>query len=331
MDLLLSPGDVAESVTVTAETATTRLETSDSSISTLMSPSQVADLPVVSRNPMELLALVNGVSSGGTTINTSQLSINGSRTLNTEVRVDGASMVASTSGIQSILPSQDALQEFRVSTSAYSAESGRTSGGTITAIIKSGTNQYHGSLYELFRNEAMDANNFFNNVRGLPRGADRYNQYGFAFGGPVWIPKLYHGRNKTFFFYNLDQTLNKFQSIPTNTVPSAAFKSGDFSSATIAVYDPTVKKPFPGNIIPVSRIDPVAMRVVNLEPLPNTPGTADPQNSRYINNYLYPQVLAQTRPNNTGKLDQAIGDRIRLFFSINSWATNAPTAQSCRT
>lgn len=279
---------------------------------------------------MQLLLLVNGIVSGGSgaSINTSQLSINGSRTLNSEVRVDGASVLENQNGIVSPLPSPDALQEFRVSTSAYSAESGRSSGGTVTAIIKSGTNLYHGSLYELFRNEDMDADNFFNNVRGLPRGADRYNQYGGAFGGPVWIPKIYNGRNKTFFFYNLDQTLSKAQSIPTNSVPSAAFKSGDFSSATILVYDPTTKKPFPGNIIPVSRIDPVAAKVMSLVPLPNTPGTYDPQNSRYINNFIYPQVLSVTDPKNTGKLDQAIGDRIRLFFSINSWATNSPTAAS---
>jgi hypothetical protein len=217
---------------------------------------------------MQLLTLVNGISSSGTTINTSQLSINGSRTLNTEIRLDGVSMLNNESGIPGIMPSQDALEEFRVSTSAYSAEAGRSSGGTVTAIIKSGTNHYHGSLYELFRNEAMDANNFFNNVRGLPTGADRYDQYGFAFGGPLWLPRLYNGRNRTFFFYNLDQTLNKYQSITTNSVPSAAFKSGDFSSATIAVNDPTTKTPFSGNIIPSSRLDPVALRVMSLTPLP---------------------------------------------------------------
>ena len=112
---------------------------------------------------MQLMLLVNGVSTGGaaTGINTSEMSINGSRSLNTEVLLDGMSVTTNTTGQLGQLPSPDALQEFRVMTSAYSAESGRTAGGMITMVVKSGTNLYHGGLDQLFRNEDMEANNFF--------------------------------------------------------------------------------------------------------------------------------------------------------------------------
>ena len=326
VDLRLSPGETTQSITVTAEVVGAHMDTNTSSVSTLITPSDVTDIPLPTRDPMNLLTLVAGVSTGGTggAVNTSMLSINGSRTLNTEVRLDGTSVLESNAGIVSPLPSPDALQEFRIQTSAYSAESGRTSGGTVTAMVKSGTNVLHGSGYELFRNELMDANQFFNNNRSIPRQADHYNQFGAALGGPIIIPKIYNGRNKTFFFYNIDQTIAESSSTPTNSVPSAAFKSGDFSSASIAVYDPLSNTPFPGNVIPSTRLDPVAMKVMSLVPLPNTGGTPDPQNSRSINNYVYPQKLLATDPKNTGKIDQTIGERIRMFGSVNSWATNSP-------
>jgi hypothetical protein len=328
VNLQMNPGEVTESITVTAESATTQLETSNSSISTLISPSEVDDLPLPSRDPMQLMLLVNGVSSGGsaTGINTSQMSINGSRSLNTEVLVDGVSVLSNSTGQISPLPSQDAMQEFRVSTSAYSAESGRTSGGTISMVVKSGTNLFHGGLYELFRNEDLNANNFFNNNRSIARPPDRYNQFGGTIGGPVWIPKLYNGRNRTFFFFNLDQTVQRVSSIPTNTVPTTAFKQGDFSSAAILVYDPLSSTPFPKNVIPANRINSAAAKVMSFLPDPNSPGTPDPLNSRYINNNINPQVLSNTSPKYTGRMDESLGARDRLFGTITSWAANAPNA-----
>jgi hypothetical protein len=254
------------------------LESSDSSISTLISPAEGNDLPLPSRDPMQLMLLVNGVSTGGaaTGINTSQMSINGNRSLNTAVLLDGVSVTTNTTGQLGQLPSPDALEVFRVMTSAYSAERGRISGGTISVMVKSGTNRFHGGLYELLRNEDSNANNFFNNNRSIARPPDRYNQFGGPIGGPVWIPRVYNGHDRTFFFLNYDQTVQRVSSIPTNIVPSTAFKQGDFSSASIPVYDPRSAAPFPDNIIPSSRIDAAAAKVMNLLPAANSPGLPTP-------------------------------------------------------
>ena len=125
--------------------------------------------------------------------------MNGSRTLNSEFAVDGVSVVSgSTGGVQRV-PSTEAIGEFRVQTSGYTAEYGRTSGGYVSLITDSGTNLFHGSLYEYFRNEKLNANDYFRNLRGQRRPVDRYNQFGGKLGGPVLIPKLYDGRDKTFF------------------------------------------------------------------------------------------------------------------------------------
>ena len=165
-------------------------------------------------------------------------------------------------------------------------------------------------------------------MRGIPRTPDRYNQFGGTIGGPIWIPKVYNGRNKTFFFYNFDQTLQHTPSIVTQTVPAATFKSGDFSASPIAVLDPRSGTPFPNNVIPNDRINPAAAKVMSLLPLPNASGTADPQNSRSINNWIFPQTLVVTAPRNTARVDHSAGDKLRLFGSINSWATNNANAAS---
>jgi len=328
VNIVMAVGQISESITV-SDKAAARLETDNSSISTLITPSQVTDLPIPNRNITNLLALVGGVAHGGasTNVNTSQLSFNGSRTLNTEATLDGVSVIEAATGQIVVLPSPDALQEFRVLTSGYSAEYGRTSGATISLITKAGTNSFHGAVYELFRNEVLNANNYFNNARLLPRPQDRYNQFGGAIGGPVILPKLYNGKNRTFFFLNSENTIQTSPSTPSQTVPSAAFRSGDFSASPVLVYDPVTRTPFPGNKIPLSRIDPAASKILALVPLQNTTGTADPQNSRFINNYVNPQVLGASYPKNTGRLDHAVNDRFRLYSSLHEWATNQPSAQ----
>jgi len=174
INVTLQPGAVAESITVSGETAG-QLATDSSSISNVITMSQVQDLPLPSRNILNLLSLTAGISSGGdaTGINASQLSINGSRTLNSEFTVDGVSVVSGSTGGVQTLPPADAIREVKVLTSAYSAEYGRTSGGTVTLVINSGTDLYHGGAYEYFRNEDLNANNYFNNVRGQKRPQDR--------------------------------------------------------------------------------------------------------------------------------------------------------------
>ena len=205
INVTLQPGAVSESITVAGDTAG-QLATDSSSIGNVITMSQVQDLPLPSRNILNLLSLTAGVSSGGdaTGINASQLSINGSRTLNSEFTVDGVSVVSGSTGGVQTLPPADAIREVKVLTSAYSAEYGRTSGGTVTMVINSGTDLYHGGVYEYFRNEDLNANNYFNNLRGQQRPQDRYNLFGAKLGGPIWIPKIYKGKEKTFFFFDYE-------------------------------------------------------------------------------------------------------------------------------
>src|SRR5882724_6647371 len=215
------------------------LDRSTSDISTLISPSEVQNIPLQRRATENLLAFVPGVAhgGGGDTPNTSQLSINGSRTLNTEVLLNGVSTIIASTGSPATLPSPDGVDQFRVLTTNAPAEYGRTSGAVISVNTISGTNTYHGNLYFLLRNEAFDANQYFHKetiINGAvqPRNHDRFFQEGGSFGGPVWIPHLYNGHDKTFFFVNYDRTISPNSTLVTETVPTAAQRKGDFSNAS---------------------------------------------------------------------------------------------------
>src|SRR5262249_3316239 len=200
-------------------------------------PSQVQNLPLPNRNILNLLSLTPGVSSGGdaTSINASQLSFNGSLTVNSEFMVDGVSVVSGSTGGVQTLPPADAIRELKVLTSAYSAEYGRTSGGTVTMVLNSGGDAYHGGAYEYFRNEDLNANNFFNNVLGKPRSQDRYNLFGAKLGGPVWVPKLYNGKEKTFFFFNYEGLRQSSPYFNTTTLPDPPSPTASFSASNVPV------------------------------------------------------------------------------------------------
>ena len=325
INVRLQPGAVAESITVAGETAG-QLATDSSSLGNTINTSQVENLPLPNRNILNLLSLTAGVSSGGdaTSINASQLSINGSRTVNSEFTVDGVSVVSGSTGGVQTLPPADAIRELRVLTSAYSAEYGRTSGGTVTLVINSGSNQYHGGLYEYFRNEDLNANNFFNNVLGKPRSQDRYNLFGGKLGGPVWIPRLHRGNEKTFFFFNYEGLRQSSPYFNTSTVPSATFRSGDFSASKIVVYDPRTNAPFFGNKIPADRIDPAAAKILGVLPLPNSPGSFDAANGRAVNDLV---EIGSSKPSTnsfTTRIDENLSDKDRFFGILNHFKNQSP-------
>ncbi len=327
VDVMLQPGEVTETVTVIGE-GLGQLETESSSVGAIINASQVRDLPMPSRNMLNLLTLVGGVSSGGaaTGINASQLSINGSRTLNSEFTVDGVSVVSgSTGGVQRV-PSAEAVREFRVLTSGYTAEYGRTSGGFVSLITESGTNELHGGLYEYFRNEKLNANDYFRNLRGQTRPVDRYNQFGGKLGGPVYLPGIYNGRDRTFFFFNYEglRRRNPFSNL--STLPAPAYRSGDFSASPIPVFDPVGHTQFPGNRIPASRLDPAAQKVMGLLPAPNSPGTEDRTNGRFINNYLSSGSTGVVDNQYNFRGDHAIGSKARLFGRLSIYRVNSPSA-----
>jgi hypothetical protein len=314
IDATLAPGEVQETITVVGDRAG-RLETEDSSVGLVISTAQVKNLPLPSRNVLNLLTLAGGVSSGGaaTGINASQLSINGSRTLNSEFMVDGVSVVSGSTGGVGRLPSTEAIREFKVHTASYSAEYGRSAGGFVNLVVDSGTSELHGGVYEYFRHESFNANNFFNKLNNRPRPQDRYNQFGAKLGGPLRVPGLYDGKDRTFFFVNYEGLRRKAPGSPISTIPDQAFRSGDFSASPVAVIDPLTGQPFPGNRIPEGRIDPAARRIMGLLPAPNAEGTADAANGRRINNYVNDQVNTPAQDELTMRVDHSVGGNARLF------------------
>src|SRR5215472_15464314 len=325
IDVTLEPGAVSESVTVAGQTAG-QLSTESSSLGTTINTSQVQNLPLPSRAILNLLSLTAGVSSGGdaTSLNASQLSVNGSRTLNSEFTVDGISVVSgSTGGVQS-LPPTDAIRELKVNTSAYSAEYGRTSGATVIVVLNSGTDQYHGGVYEYFRNEDLNANNFFNNVRRTKRPQDRYNLFGAKLGGPVRIPHLYNGKEKTFFFFDYEGLRQSSPFANISSVPSAAFRTGDFSGSPILVYQPGSNAPFPGNKIPANMVDPAAAKILGVLPTPNSPGSPDTVNGCCLNNLV---EVGSSKPFNntyTTRIDENITNNTRMFGTFTHFGATSP-------
>jgi hypothetical protein len=317
ISVTLQIGQVAETVTVEGS-AEGQLATDTSSLGNTITPSQVENLPLPSRNVLNLLALTPGVSFGGDIstqggVNSAQLSVNGSRTLNSEFLIDGVSVVTGSTGAPQTLPPADSIHEFKVLSSSYSAEYGRTSGGIVTLITSGGSNAYHGAAYGYLRNEDLDANNYFNNLLGKSRSEDRYNLFGGKLSGPLSIPKLYDAKNRTFFFINYEGLRQASPYSNPSSVPSGAYTTGDFSASPTPVYDPLNKKPFPGNMIPATRIDPAAKKILSFVPAPNSAGTYNAADNLHTNNYV---SIGSSHPTtNTGvmRIDEAISANSRLF------------------
>jgi hypothetical protein len=288
LDLTLEVGNALQTVNVDA--AAPILKTEQSSTSTEVSVEAFSDLPLSAgggRSPQSFINLTPGVNSS---------TVNGSQQNSAAVSMDGLSVqnaenIGATNNVR--FP-PEAVSEMSILTTAYSAEYGQTGGGVQRYEIKSGTNQYHGNLYEYFKNTALDARGFFN----VRRPVDRQNEYGFSIGGPVSIPKLYNGRNRSFFFFDADwfKTLGA-SATHIVSLPNAAFRSGDFSGnlgngvagatnpctggAVLSgqIFDPATtqtvngqqcRNPFPGNIIPANRISPVSQKLLAMLPSSTT-------------------------------------------------------------
>jgi len=217
------------------------------------------------------------------------------------------------------VPSPDAVEEVNVQTNLYDAQYGHTSGAVINTVLKGGTNSLHGTAYEFFRNDKLNANNFQSNLASAKRAVMRWNQPGFVLDGPVWIPKVYNGKNKTFFMASWEIVRNSNPTPLVASVPTAAQRKGDFSQLVqsngqpILIYDPLtttltngqyLRQPFTGNIIPPNRISPVGQALLNLYPLPNVAGTA-----QGFNNYA-------NSPNS--QTDQYHSVSVRLDHQINA-------------
>ncbi|MEO7651290.1 MAG: TonB-dependent receptor, partial [Bryobacteraceae bacterium] len=324
VDLHLEIGQVTEEVRV--EAAAPLVDATSTTLGQVIENRRIQELPLNGRDAFSLAGLVPGVvpvqpaPGAAIQLGNTPPSISGAAAGTSEITIDGATdTVPRNNGyLLTYIPSVDTVEEFKVQTNALSAELGRYNGGVISVITKSGTNSFHGTLYEFLRNSAMDANNFFSNQSGLPLGALRRNQFGGTLGGPVLIPKLYRGKDKTFFFFNYEGFRESALNVGTFTVPTDSERRGDFSrtfnaqGGLVQIYDPatlvagtTVRQPFAGNVIPTARLSAAALRMIQYYPLPN--------NSSRIGNLVLSKHRKNVADAYNGRLDHQITNNLKVF------------------
>ena len=340
LPIQLEVGAVSETVEVRDTSPT--LETTNASLGLVMDQRRISELPQRGANPLELTLLAPGVAN---TTNlrlrksmapeaTSDISADGAGRYNNEFQIDGISNTAADRGRGyarvAYAPPASAVREFKMQTSAYDASIGHTMGSVVNVSTASGTNELHGEGHWFLRHSALDAPNFFNNKNNTPQPVYQDNRYGLSVGGPLTIPKLYDGRNRTFFFYAFEG--NQF-GVPTQfslTVPTAQQRNGDFSqllglsNANYQVYDPSTtvpaaggrfaRQPFAGNVIPRSRLDTLGANLANLYPLPNAPNTATADGR---NNYFSAPKAIQKTYSNLLRFDHAINENHRVFLRVH--------------
>lgn len=305
VDLILDPGSVTDSVTVVADSPV--VESDRSQIGKVVENRLIVEMPLNGRNFLEVAQLLPGMTDGapGNSVvrdrqDGAALTSNGQRAEGNNYMLDGADNNAALFGVAVVTPSVDAIQEFKVQTSTYSAEYGRAAGAVFNVAIKSGTNQFHGSAYEFLRNDKFDAIQYFS--RGKP--SLRRNQFGGSVGGPVF-------KNRTFFFLNYEGYRDRRAVTNGYTVPSRAQRRGDFTGQT-QVYDPLTndaagnRVPFAGNIIPSTRINSSAAKLVDAWPLPNN--ESDVARS-YVQNFSNPLDKDQGNM----RIDQQITSKDQLM------------------
>jgi len=333
VNVAMKPGAVSETVEVQASAVS--LDTDSSAISQIVTQRQVDQLPLNGRNFLSLLFIGAGaVQTNGEQGQMRQgegnaISINGGRPTSNNYTLDGLINTDTALNTPAVILSQDAIQEFKIQSETYSAEYG-FSANQVNIITKSGSNQLHGTAFEFLRNDAFDAKAPFQQT--LPEL--RQNQFGFVVGGPVYIPKVYDGRNKTFFLVNYEgwRIRNGFDQ-STFTVPEPAQLNGDFSTSGLQLpsqaggpcsptptspclpIDPLTGASFPGNIIPSTRFSILAQQSLGLNgginafPAPNCIGCAGPGF-----NYRLAVTLPQSTDQETYRLDQELGRLGKLFF-----------------
>lgn len=291
IDFTLQVGQVNETIEVSGSAAL--LTTENATVGTVIENKRIVDLPLNGRNFLQLVSLSPNVTYGfstpgqastrqGGTRTTQNISVSGMRGTWNHYTLDGVENTDVNFNLYMVLPSVDALQEFKVQSGVYPAEFGR-SAGQINVSTKPGTNNFHGSVYEFLRNSALDAKQYDFIGTAPAKTPFRWNQYGFTVGGPVWLPKIYNGRNKLFFMSNYEGYRDR-RSVQTNTTtPTVAMRNGDFSYDKNQLYDPASRaivdgkltaSPFAGNQIPKSRFDPISVKMLEFWAVPNVNTTA---------------------------------------------------------
>ena len=321
IDFTLEVGSLSDVVEVRADAAA--IETTTGTIGKVVDNRRILELPLNTRNVYSLIFLTPGVAGSiGNNYNSMSYSVNGARPTMMDTVIDGVTASFPTvngfTGI-SVFPSVDAIQEFKVLGANYPAEYGRSLGSVLNVVYKSGTNDFHGSAYEFFRDSAFDENTFFAKRAGTPLGDFRRSQFGGVAGGPI-------RRGRTFFMTSYEGLRENRLAQTTTTVPTLAQRQGDFSQTLaqngqqIRVFDPFttrpnpsgsgfIRDPFPGNVIPSDRIDPVARQVLSYFPLPNQPG--NPVTG--AQNYFATGTAELKVDNIDGRVDHQISEKARSF------------------
>lgn len=313
LDFSLAIGTIAETVEIVGSAP--MINTEDTALGTVIDNRRIMDLPLNGRNFLQLVSLTPNVSASfansgqsgarqGGDRSEQQLSIAGGRREWNYYTLDGMNNTDVNFNSYILLPSIDALQEFKIQSGIYSAEFGRGI-GQVNVTTKSGTNSYHGTVWEFIRNNKLDALPYAFGTDTPKSSPFKWNQYGFTLGGPVQIPGLIDGRNKLFFMGNYEGFRLRNQKDSLFSVPSAAMRGGDFSQLSTTIRDPLAGAPFPGNQIPASRLSPISRAMLDYYPLPNQP------TSGLANNYL------AVNKNHTDK-DQF---NVRIDFTENNKST----------
>jgi hypothetical protein len=336
LDVRLEIGAMTEKVTVSAQMS--QLETETASRGGIVDNELLASVPNAGRNVYQLAFAMPGVhkpsNSQGTEFNldglaNSRTAINGAASgvggtdSNTDVLIDGTS---ATKGDRQVImiPALESVQEFRVLTNIFDAQYGRTGGGIITTTTKSGTNQFHGAVFDRYFDQRLGANSWANNRNRVARPTNTYHNYGFQTNGPVWIPKLFDGRNRLFYMISYDASPSNSLYTTQWTTPLPEMKTGDFSNLfaangqRITIFDPMttrpsgntfVRTPFAGNRIPANQINPVGAKIVGYYPDPTQQGDTPAR----INNFFQATPNSGTLWQWTGRMDFRMGAKNAFF------------------
>jgi hypothetical protein len=359
VDLHLEVGGTSETVSVTGEA--TQLRTEDAQTGEVINTTMISSLPQLDRDPLELVRLsgnvqgtglaTNGTSpisnnpAVGNTTSTGDLALAGGRTGSLEYSVDGQNINSGRGHevLANAIPTMESVAEFKVITGGMSAEYGRSSGGIVEVVTRGGTNQLHGQGFEFFRNNLLNANSWLQNATGGEATIYKQNIYGGDIGGPVVLPKIYNGRNKTFWYFNYQGT--KFREAAVNMlggVPTVAERTGNltgllYNGVSPLMYDPlgdytgsgtnltrTTLLGVNGLIVPASRIDPMTTAFDALLPLPNIPAT--PGFSQ-LDDYEGQQSTLTNAQTWNFRIDENLTDRQRLFFRFKRDDSNTPSSE----
>ena len=334
LDLELEIGAMTQEVSVTATAPLLEQETS--ALGQVIDNRKIQNIPLNGRSAFRLVTLTPGIMTspsssgqfGDIPVNTNfdgNFSINGGRQMSNEVQIDGVPSTTGQFNTITTIPSIEATQEFKVQSNNLNAEWGRFSGGVVNVSTRSGTNQIHGSLYEYLRNNVFDANEFFNKTAGRGIPAFHMNQFGGAAGGPI-------RKNRTFFFADYQGTRWRRGDSLRVSVPTALQRQGDFSQTraqngqSVTIYDPqsssTNRTPFAGNVLPASRIDPIARKLLDYYPAANA--TGDP--NTLFNNYANNAGRAIDGDQVSGRVDHNVTNAWRAFgrFATNKTSLTQP-------